>query len=129
MSVSGVCLFGYLSTHVTFIPEFLSAVMGKEFTVKDMLDTGERISNIRQAFNVREGINPVTQPLPERAFGRPPLQDGPTAGLNVEVEAMVQEYLEDMGWTEDAAIPCEDTLVRIGLADVANDLWPKSGND
>ena len=126
MSVSGVCLFGYLSTHVTFIPEFLSAVMGKEFTVKDMLEAGERISNIRQAFNVREGINPLTQPLPERAFGRPPLQDGPTAGLTVQVEAMVQEYLEDMGWTQDAAIPCEETLVRMGLADVAKDLWPRN---
>ena len=123
MNVSGVCLFGYLSTHVTFIPEFISAVTGREFTVEDMLFTGERIANIRQAFNVREGINPVTQPIPERAFGRPPLPDGPTAGINVQIEAMAQEYLEDMGWTRDAAIPQVEVLERLGLSDVAKDLW------
>jgi aldehyde:ferredoxin oxidoreductase len=123
MNVAGVCLFGYLSTHVTFIPEFLSAVTGREFTVEDMLITGERIANIRQAFNVREGINPVTAPIPGRAFGRPPLPDGPTAGINVQVEAMAQEYLDDMGWTKDAAIPQPEVLERLGLSDVAKNIW------
>ena len=123
VNVSGVCLFGYLSTHVTFIPEFISAVTGREFTVEDMLLTGERIANIRQAFNVRAGINPVTAPIPERAFGRPPLPDGPTAGVIVQVEAMAQEYLDDMGWTKDAAIPQPEVLERLGLSDVAKDLW------
>jgi aldehyde:ferredoxin oxidoreductase len=123
MNVSGVCMFGYSSTHVTFIPEFISAVTGREFTVEDMLLTGERIANIRQAFNVREGINPITQPIPERAFGRPPLPDGPTAGINVQVEAMTEEYLEDMGWTKEAAIPQSEVLIRLGLSDVAKDLW------
>lgn len=123
MNVSGVCLFGYLSTHVTFIPEFISAVTGTSFTVTEMLLTGERIANIRQAFNVREGLNPVTEPIPERAFGRPPLPDGPTAGITVQIEAMAQEYLEEMGWTQDAAVPRAEILERLGLSDIAKELW------
>lgn len=125
MNVSGVCLFGYLSTHVTFVLDFISAVTGKIFTIEDMLLTGERIANVRQAFNVREGLNPVTEPIPERAFGRPPLLDGPTAGITVDVESMAREYLEDMRWTEDAAVPKTEVLEHLGLPDIAKDLWGK----
>jgi aldehyde:ferredoxin oxidoreductase len=88
-----------------------------------MLRIGERIANIRQAFNVREGINAVQFSLPERAYGRPPLTDGPTAGIHVEAESMLKEHLENMGWTLDAAVPLPSTLERLGLADIIGDLW------
>jgi len=123
MNAAGVCLFGYTSMHVPFVPEFLSAVTGQPFTVDDMLRVGERIANIRQAFNVRAGINAVTQPIPARAYGIPPLSDGPTAGITVQIEQMTREHLDEMGWTRDAAIPRRETLERLGLPDVARELW------
>jgi aldehyde:ferredoxin oxidoreductase len=125
LNASGLCLFGYLSTTVGFTPDFLSAVTGEPFTVEDMLVIGERIANVRQAFNVREGINPLQRPLPDRVLGRPPLPDGPTAGLVVEIEEMTREHLTEVGWTLDAAIPREETLRRLGLDDIADDLWKK----
>lgn len=126
MNASGMCLFGFASTHVTFIPDYLSAVRGEDFTVEDMLTAGERIANVRQAFNVREGINPVTQPVPSRPFGSPPLKAGPTKGIRVDIDGMTEEYLEDMGWTPDAAVPRRATLERLGLADIAADLWSQA---
>lgn len=123
MNASGVCLFGYCSTHITFVPDFLAAITGQPFTVETMLTVGERIANIRQAFNVREGINAVTQPIPRRAFGKPPLPDGATAGIEVQIDAMLNETLQDFGWTLDAAKPQRDVLERLGLGDVARDLW------
>jgi aldehyde:ferredoxin oxidoreductase len=123
MNASGVCLFGYCSTNVTFVPDFIAAITGQPFTVDDMLLAGERIANIRQAFNVREGINAVTQPIPLRAFGKPPLPDGPTAGIEVQIDQMLRESLADFGWTLDAARPTRETLQRLGLGDVATDLW------
>jgi aldehyde:ferredoxin oxidoreductase len=84
---------------------------------------GERIANIRQAFNVREGINPVSQPALGRVFGDPPLADGPTSGVKVQIESMTREYLDEMGWTQDAAVPTRETLARLGLKQVAEDLW------
>jgi len=123
MNASGVCLFGYLSTHVQFVPEFLAAVTGWAFTVDDMLLVGERIANIRQAFNVREGINAVARAIPKRAYGIPPLPDGPTAGITVQIEQMLREHLEEMGWTQDAAVPRRQVLERLGLEDIARDLW------
>jgi aldehyde:ferredoxin oxidoreductase len=123
VGASGVCLFGYLSTDVSFVPDFLSAVTGQSFDVDAMLLAGERIANIRQAFNVRHGINPMRWTLPGRAYGRPPLQDGPTRDLGVEIEQMDREHLDAMGWTQDAAVPRRDVLERLGLEDVARDLW------
>jgi aldehyde:ferredoxin oxidoreductase len=124
MNASGTCLFGYLSTKVEFVPEFLSAVTGVPYTVEDMLTVGERIANMRQAFTVRDGVNPVAYTIPERAYGRPPLPDGPTAGIQVDIEELQSEYLDDVGWTQDAAVPRREVLERLGLEDVADDLWP-----
>ncbi len=123
MNASGACLFGYLSTRVEFVPEFMSAVTGQPFTVDDMLAAGERIANIRQAFTVRDGINPVAYSIPKRAYGYPALPDGPTAGISVQIERLQKEYLDDVGWTQDAAVPKREVLERLGMADVADDLW------
>jgi aldehyde:ferredoxin oxidoreductase len=124
-NATGLCLFGYLSMTYTAMPDFLTAVTGVTYTIEDLLHIGERIANLRQAFNVREGINPLQRPMPERALGRPPLPIGPTAGITVDIENLTREHLDTMGWTLDAAIPKEATLRRLGLDDVADDLWKK----
>jgi hypothetical protein len=38
---------------------------------------------------------------------------------------MTREHLTEVGWTLDAAIPREETLRRLGLDDIADDLWKK----
>ena len=104
---------------VDFIPDFLSAVTGWDFSLDEMKLAGERIAAVRQAFNVREGINPLEQPDPWRAYGRPALKDGPTAGFAVDLDGLVGEFLDEMGWSQDAAVPERGTLERLGMGDVA----------
>jgi len=123
MNASGICLFGYLSTRAEMLPEFLTAVTGHAYSLDDLLVVGERIANIRQAFNVREGYNPLATPIPKRAYGVPPLEEGPTAGFTVEAETLCREYLEEMDWTHDDAVPSREKLIALGLVDVARDLW------
>jgi hypothetical protein len=36
---------------------------------------------------------------------------------------MLGEYLDEMGWSRDAAIPFQGTLTRLGLQDIAHNLW------
>jgi len=115
-------LFGYLSTKVGMLPEFLAAITGHPYTLEELLTAGERIANIRQAFNVREGYNPIETPLPMRAFGIPPLEAGPTAGFTVDIDTMRREYLDVMDWSHDAAVPSREKLEALGLKDVAEDL-------
>jgi len=123
VNASGYCLFGFLSSEYTCLPSFISSITGWDFDGDEMIKVGERIANVRQAFNIREGINAVEQSIPGRAYGRDPLPDGPTSGIRVEVEKMLEDHLENMGWTQDQAIPLKVTLERLGLSDIAYDLW------
>jgi aldehyde:ferredoxin oxidoreductase len=123
MNASGMCLFGYFSMRTESVPEFLSAVTGWEYSMEDVLTAGERIAAIRQAFNAREGINPIQQPDPWRAYGQPALPDGPTAGFTVDLQGLTEEFLDAMGWRQDSAAPSRATLERLGLEDVARVLW------
>ena len=36
---------------------------------------------------------------------------------------MEKEYLEDMGWTLDVAVPKPEVLERLGSSDIVKDLW------
>jgi aldehyde:ferredoxin oxidoreductase len=125
LQASGLCQFGYCSTRAPFTFEFLSAITGHEYTIEESLVVGDRIAVIRHAFNLREGINPLALPVPRRAYGYPPLPDGPTAGIGVELEMMEAEYLEVMDWDPVTAMPSVAKLEQLGLGFIAESL-PRS---
>ena len=75
----------------------LSAITGKNWTFDELVTVGERIENVRQAFNWKHGIRPLEVAISDRAIGRPPLKEGPTAGVEVDIEKLTAEYYEDMG--------------------------------
>lgn len=123
VNTSGLCLFGYLSTTVSILPEWLTAVTGWNYSLEDVLLCGERIANIRQAFNARDGINFLEFDLPKRAYGNPPLESGPTAGFTVNIQTLLQEHLEEMDWDRETATPSKSKLEELGLWDISQDLW------
>jgi aldehyde:ferredoxin oxidoreductase len=123
LNTSGVCLLGYLTIDFNSIPEFMNAIVGWEYTLDDLVKIGERIGNLRQAFNIREGLNPLNFKLPDRAIGKPPLEKGPLAGVTVDVDTQVREYLEVMDWDVNIAKPSRRKLLELGLDDVADDLY------
>lgn len=125
MNTSGLCLFGYASTTASFVPEFLSAVTGEDYTLERVLECGERIANIRHAFNLKHGYNPMDQRIPWRAYGKPPLEHGPTAGFTPDLAGLRREYLADMDWSQDRAIPSAEKLRALGLADLIEDIHPE----
>ena len=120
-----MCLFVYMNLpHVDVLAEFMRAVTGWDITTEELLVTGERIANLRQAFNIREGVDPMQFNVPGRVFGRPPHRAGPLAGVTVDAERLVREYLKEMDWDPETARPSQAKLVSLGLADVARELWP-----
>jgi len=84
----------------------------------------ERISNIRQAFNIREGLNPLEFKVPDRVLGRPPLKEGPLAGVTVDEDTLIKDCLTAMDWDLKTAKPSKKKLLELGLEDVAKVLWP-----
>lgn len=122
---SGMCLFVYWAfPNIDPIAEFMSAVTGWNITNDELLETGERISNLRQAFNVREGLNPLQFKVPDRLLGRPPQKEGPLAGVTVDEDTLDREYLAAMDWDLKTAKPSKKKLQELGLEDVAKELWP-----
>jgi len=122
---AGMCLFVYWAfPNVDPIAEFMSAVTGWDVTNDELLKTGERISNIRQAFNIREGLNPLEFKVPDRVLGRPPLKEGPLAGVTVDEDTLIKDCLTAMDWDLKTAKPSKKKLLELGLEDVAKVLWP-----
>ena len=102
----------------------MRAITGWDLTNEELLITGERISNLRQAFNIREGLNPLEFKVPGRVLGKPPLKEGPVAGVTVDEDTMIKEYLTAMDWELRTAKPSRKKLLELGLTDVAQELWP-----
>ena len=125
MQSAGICLMGYMCLDAQHVPDFLNLVTGSNHTFDDVLRIGERIANIRQAFNVREGVSTSDYAFPDRVLGRPPPTAGPTAGRQVDLETLRRDYFQAMSWDTTSGKPGKRKLVELGLADVAKALWPE----
>ena len=122
VNASGTCLFAYSAYPFQYIPDFLTAVTGKEVTVDDCYKIGERIANIRHAFNLREGLNPLEFRYPDRMVGRPPLTHGNVRGVTVDIDTQIREYCEAMDWDVKTTRPSARKLSELGLDFVAKEL-------
>ena len=121
----GACVFVIATyPHVDVLIEFLNAVTGWDTTVEEVLATGERVANLRQAFNIREGLNPLDYVVSGRLVGKPPLEAGPLAGVTIDQDAINREFLEAMDWDLTTTKPSKKKLLELGLDDVAKSLWP-----
>jgi len=122
---AGMCMWGNVIFGADAISEFMSAVTGYPYSVSALLEAGERISNMRQAFNIREGLNPTEREVPDRVLGIPPQQKGPVAGVTVDLNPRVKDYLKAMDWDQETAKPTKKKLQELGLEEVSTVLWPE----
>ena len=88
----------------------------------DVALIGNRIAALRIGFNLREGVRNVDIKIPDRILGKPPLEKGPLAGVTVDVDRQVHDYLEAMGWDVRTGVPRRETLLSLDLDFVAADL-------
>jgi aldehyde:ferredoxin oxidoreductase len=103
---------------------YMSAVTGWDRSIDELIKCGERIVNIRQAFNIREGINLLDWKLHPRIIGDPPQNEGPLAEVTCDIDAQIYWNLGLMDWDRVTAKPSRNKLLELGLDDVADDLWP-----
>ena len=120
---AGMCFWLNIILGNDVVSQFMAAVTGHPYDVDTMMLSGEKISNIRQAFTVREGINPVERKVPGRIVGIPPHTEGPAAGKTVNIDERVEEYLKAMDWDTKTGIPSRKKLIQLGLDDVAAALY------
>ena len=97
-------------------------VTGHYYILDGLLKTGERISNLRHAFNLREGINPLQFKVPARVLGKPAQADGPLAGVTIDQESQIRGYLKAMDGDLVTCKPSKAKLEELGLSDIASSL-------
>jgi aldehyde:ferredoxin oxidoreductase len=120
---TGMCIFIMMCAPNDRIPEWINAVTGWDTTAEELRKTGERIANLRMAFNVREGDIVTRRRVPDRVVGRPPLEAGPHAGFSLDAATMEKEFLQACDWDLETARPSRAKLEELGLKDVADVLY------
>jgi aldehyde:ferredoxin oxidoreductase len=103
---AGLCMFG-LFLGATRIPtfEWLNAATGWNRTPEDYLAAGERIQTLKQAFNVKQGIDPRMKRVCERAAGTPAQAKGANRGRTVDIDRMMSDYWRQFGWDPQTGVP------------------------
>jgi aldehyde:ferredoxin oxidoreductase len=123
-NAAGVCMivFGDGYGHFDWLLEGLRTITGWDITLDELLKTGERIYDIRLAFNAREGLK-VPYNFPDRMMGKPPKQVGPRKGETLDKDEAFNEYLVAMGVDLKTGKPGKERLIELGMGDVAKALW------
>ena len=89
-------------------------VTGLKWSAEELRMAGERIVQLERLFNLREGLTPGDDTLPER-FLSEPVPDGPAKGRVVQLAPMLEEYYLARGWDEKTGEPTSLRLETLGL--------------
>jgi aldehyde:ferredoxin oxidoreductase len=96
---------------------------GLDLSPEELAQVGERVCNLKKAFNIREGWTRADDTLPPRIL-EDPVPSGPSKGSFVtrdELKLLIDDYYQARGWTEEGLIP-RSKLIELGLEDIADDI-------
>jgi aldehyde:ferredoxin oxidoreductase len=122
---AGMCMFIMMAAPNNRIPEWINLTTGWDTTHEEILKAGERIANLRMAFNVREGDIVTKRHVPGRVIGSPALTVGPHENVSIDTAMMEKEYLQACDWDLETATPSRRKLEELGLKDVAEAIGAK----
>ncbi|MDZ7727732.1 MAG: aldehyde ferredoxin oxidoreductase C-terminal domain-containing protein [Dehalococcoidia bacterium] len=121
VNAGGMCQFIMMAANTSNMPDWFNAVTGWDMSMDEMLQVGERIGNLRMAYEVREGGNPRKRHVPARVTGESAeaTHAGPLEGIKLDTETLETDYLKAAGWDLDTCKPSKAKLEEVGLSDVA----------
>jgi aldehyde:ferredoxin oxidoreductase len=112
---TGTCLFiGGSGGPLESLVPCTAAVRGVPYSVDDFVKVGERTWNIERLFNLEAGLTAADDTLPQRLL-KDAHKSGPSAGVVVDLAAMLPVYYRERGWSEDG-VPTREKLAELGLA-------------
>ena len=97
-----------------------NAATGWNYTDADLLKCGERIQNLRAAFNRREGIKPADFNIPSRMLGEGDgnLDAGPLKGVRVPLPMLRDDYYTAMQWNETTGHVSKAKADELGMSEL-----------
>jgi aldehyde:ferredoxin oxidoreductase len=106
-----MCKFARLSTNV--ISELVNAATGWEMSDNDLMRSGERIFNMKRLINLKFGLKPQDDRLPDSLLK--PLPNGGAKGQVPDIKMMLEEYYTLRGWNRETGWPLDNKLKELGL--------------
>ncbi len=103
------------------IIDFYNAATGRDLTVHQLLEIGERTMTLKRVFNVRCGITAKDDTLPQALLT--PHTRGLNQGKVPNLPAQLKEFYEYSQWDPQTGKPTAALLTKLGLNDVAETLW------
>ena len=114
----GLCKFLFFAriSHETLC-QWIKGLTGWDLTSTDLMEVGDRLYNLKRAYNVLTGISSERDTMPQRILEilRPgkPISEGEKLFLD-----MRRDYYEFRGWDEKG-IPKREKLISLGLEEAA----------
>lgn len=116
---AGLCMFGaLLGVHRVLIFEWMNAATNWNRSPEAYMETGRRIQTLKQLFNIKQGVDPRSLKPHRRTLGDPPLTEGPNKGNSFDLDKMMRDYWEVIGWDPETGEPMDDTVDALGLRPV-----------
>jgi aldehyde:ferredoxin oxidoreductase len=113
LNASGLCSLYTIATKPPPIAELIAGAGGWDFGWSEAITAGRRILTLRQAFNAREGLTPDQFELPKRI----------TTTTKVDYQSLREGYFTEMQWDTGTGKPSKDALEKLGLLELASDLY------
>ena len=114
---TGLCLFvGAANGPLESFVPITAAATGVDYTLDDFVTIGERTWNIERLFNLKAGLTKADDNLPKRLLMEAH-KSGPSAGVTVNLDAMLPVYYSERGWDEEG-VPTPEKLAELGLASI-----------
>ncbi len=110
---AGLCLFTSFALGAQDYADLLNKATGFNYTVDEMMLTGERIWNLERIFNLNAGLTKDDDTLPKRLL-EVPIPDGPNKGNVHRLSELLPDYYKLRGWSEEGT-PTDDKLKELGL--------------
>jgi len=125
--VLGVCKFftEWTGQELSFkeLARLFEMCTGQAMDEPSIREASRRVRNVERSFLVREGITRTD----DRVTGKvmEPIKKGQRVGLTFDEEKfsrLLDEYYQGRGWDVSTGIPMRETLLELGLEDIARDL-------
>jgi len=100
--------------------ELLNTATGWDYTDADLLKCGERIQNLRAAFNWREGLGPKDFAPHPRMLGEGDgnLTAGPLKGVRVPLPVLRDDYFASMQWSKQSGRISKAHAKDLGMSEL-----------
>lgn len=116
-------VFLNLGVSIDFQAQVLSAGLGKQIQIEDLLTAAARINAQERAFAAREGLTREHDTLPKQLINRQIPGSWPEDKVTEEdLERLKDDYYQAMAWDVSTGVPTAELFQSLQMDDVASDL-------